>query len=85
VGKCIFTPVGVMRTCIELNRYQVFGAMGIGTWIAVAETATVQSFALKNGSLSKGPCGAAGFGLPRLAWATRVSRPRLGCASRNAG
>jgi len=76
VEKCIFTPVGVMRTCIELSRYQVFRDMGIGTWIVGVEEATVQSFAPENGSLSEGPFGAAGSQLCCLVWPRCVSPSR---------
>ena len=54
--KCIFTPVGVMGTSIELSRYQVFRAMGIGTWIVGQDVAAGQRFAPGNGSLNEIPC-----------------------------
>ncbi len=58
--KGMLSPFPVMRTCVELSRYQNLRAMGIGSWLGGKDVAIEQSFAKENGPLCEGSCGVAG-------------------------
>ena len=72
----MLSPFPLMRTCVELSRYRILRAMGIGSWLGGQDVAAGHKFATEIGPVGEGSCVVAGSRRSCLVWPTGVFRPR---------